>query len=484
MAPSPTGEYHIGHIRTLLFNYAYAKKFEGKFIIRIEDTDRKRYVEGAVPRILDTIKSFGLEWDEGPDIGGPYGPYTQSQRLEIYKKYALELVEKGCAYYCFCSREHLDKVRKESLAKREIPKYNRYCRELSLDEAKKRAENEPFVIRLKVPDNEVLEYEDLVLGKIAINSDNLDDQVLIKTDGFPTYHLAVVVDDHLMRITDIIRGSEWISSTPKHILLYRYFGWQMPKTAHIPVFLDPLSKGKMSKRKGSVSAQSFLDRGYLPEAMLNFLALLGWSPTDGKELFSLENFVKNFDIKSVNKANPIFDINKLNYFNGYYIRALSDKELLAKMLNFNPELKKADREKLAKIVALEKERLKTLGEFESLTKFFFNDRFNISDRDFVELLVPKGIGPKDIISHLRNTSNLLENAELWNLSTLKKLEAKLKDKAGELGWEVINVFSPIRVAVTGSAISPPLFESMEILGKEKTVGRIRNGIKILEKHIF
>ncbi|MFH1565686.1 MAG: glutamate--tRNA ligase [bacterium] len=479
MAPSPTGEYHIGHIRTLLFNYALAKKMKGKFIIRIEDTDRNRFVKGATERILNVIKAYGLSWDEGPDIGGSYGPYVQSERLEIYKKYALELIDKGFAYYCFCSEEKLNEIRKKSAQEHKIPKYDRHCRKMSLEEAKERAKKEPFVIRLKVPDNEVIEYTDLVMGKISINSDNLDDQILIKSDGYPTYHLAVVVDDHLMQISHVIRGSEWISSTPKHILLYKYFGWEMPQTGHITVFLDPSGEGKMSKRKGSVSAQSFLDNGFLPEAMLNFLALLGWSPKEGKEIFTLEEFIKNFDISDINKSNPIFDINKLKYFNGYYIRKLTNDELYNRLVVFDPSFEKLDKEMLKKVVSLEKERLKTLGEFKDLTNFFFSDITSIEE--IKNILIPKGRSLKEISEHLNSLIDVFSNIQPWDFNNLEKLEKSLKEKAVKLNWRVIDVFLPIRVAVTGSLVSPPLFETIEILGKEKTVERIKRAVEIINE---
>ena len=475
MAPSPTGEYHIGHIRTLLFNYAYAKNRGGKFVIRIEDTDQQRYIKEAALKILNVIKAYGFSWDEGPDIGGPFGPYTQSERIPLYKKYALELIEKGFAYYCFCGKDRLAEVRKKCEQEHKIPKYDRYCRNISLKDAEKRAEKEPFVIRLKVPDGEILEYEDLVMGKISINADNLDDQILIKSDGFPTYHLAVVVDDYLMQITHILRGAEWISSTPKHILLYRYFGWQMPQTGHLPVFLDPLGEGKMSKRKGSVSAQSFLDKGYLPEALLNFVALLGWSPKEGKDIFTLNEFIKNFDISDINKSNPTFNMDKLNYLNGYYIRNLDNNDLLMRLLTFDPNLKNTDKEKLKKIVALEKERLKTLGDFKDNTKFFFTD-FEADTPTLKTLLVPAGRASEEILRHLTNLSNLLANIDPWNLENLKKLEVGIKDTAKKNNWKVIDAFSPIRVAVSGSLVSPPLFESMEILGKETTINRLKKAI--------
>src|SRR3990172_924239 len=297
MAPSPTGEYHIGHIRTLLYNYAFAKKEKGDFILRIEDTDRERYVEGASERILDVIESYGLGWDEGPRVGGPHEPYFQSQIL----------LDRGAAYYCFCTQERLEKMREEQKAQGVVStKYDRLC--LKLDESeigRNLKEKLPHVIRMKVPDNKEVAFNDLVDGDISFPSYDIDDQVLIKSDGFPTYHFAVVVDDHLMEISHVMRGNDWISSTPKHVLLYQAFGWGMPYFAHIPNLKEMGAGRKLSKRFGAVAAQEFLNEGYLPEAVLNFLMFLGWNPGTEKEFYNLEEFIIDFSIDKIHKTDLV-----------------------------------------------------------------------------------------------------------------------------------------------------------------------------------
>src|SRR3990167_6673644 len=327
MAPSPTGEYHIGHIRTVLYNYAFAKKNNGKFVIRIEDTDRERFVEGASDRILQVIKDYGFSWDEGPSF--------QSQRLEIYKKHALELIEKGNAYYCFCSEERLTKLREDQKAKgMPSTKYDKKCLLLSKDEVKSNLnEGLKYVIRLNVKPNEVIKWKDEVFGEIEINSNDLDDQVLLKSDGFPTYHLAVVVDDHLMEITHVIRAEDWISSTPKHILLFRYFGWQLPVFVHGPLLRNP-DQSKLSKRKNPVWVSWYKEQGFLPEAVLHYLALMGWSHPDGKDIFSESEFIDKFNLEDLKAVGPAFDLTKLEWLNGEYIRKSQNSKLKSQIRDF------------------------------------------------------------------------------------------------------------------------------------------------------
>lgn len=456
MAPSPTGEYHIGHIRTLLYNFAWAKKNKGHFVIRIEDTDRERYVEGAVDRILDVISDYGLSWDEGPRVDGPYGPYFQSERLGLYKKYAEQLVESGKAYYCFCTKERIDELRKKQAEEKKLPGYDRRCRAVAIDQAKKRiADGEKFVIRLKVPDDEDLVFDDLVQGKISFNSSVLDDQVLLKSDGFPTYHLAVVIDDHLMEITHIIRGSEWISSTPKHILLYRYFDWEMPKIGHLPVFLDPSGDGKMSKRKGSVSARSFLDGGYLPEALLNYLMLLGWNPGGERELFTLGEFVEAFDVKDLNKSNPKFTYEKLNWFNGEYIRKLDVKELGNRIEKFTTR----SPEEIEKVLPIIRDRLVTLANFDQLSSFIFQK---------------PDINPKLLEKYQSSIKNVLSHA-VEALSTSwdgKAMESQARRFCETNKLKVGDYFMILRIMITGSTTTPPIWEIMELLGKDETLQRL------------
>jgi glutamyl-tRNA synthetase len=464
MAPSPTGEYHIGHIRTLLYNYAFAKKHNGQFIMRIEDTDQKRFVPGAQERILQVIKDYGLCWDEGPDIGGPYGPYVQTQRLDIYKKYIQELLDKGLAYYCFCTPERLNEVREKQRALKQIPKYDRHCLNLSKEEVESKIKaGAPYTIRMRVPDNEVIAFHDAVRGEIKINTNEIDDQVLIKSDGIPTYHFAVVVDDHLMKITHVMRGDEWISSAPKQILLYRYFGWDIPVFAHLPVFLDPAGKGKMSKRHGTVSARSFLDAGYLPEALLNFLMLLGWNPGTDKEIFSLDEFVQEFSLEHLHTKQPIFDRKKLDYLNGYYIRQKTDEELTKLLLPFVPN---ADYDTLIKLVPLLKERITTLKDAADLTKFIFEDE----DYD-KDLLLQRKATPEsaaEMISKARETLIAIDEKD-W---IFENIQSKLMDLIKANNWNVGQFFMVFRVAICGSPFTLPVVECLPILGKTKTIKKM------------
>lgn len=462
MAPSPTGEYHIGHIRTLLYNYAFAKKNNGQFIIRIEDTDQKRFVVGAQERILQVIKDYGLSWDEGPDIGGPFGPYVQTQRLEIYKKYIQELLDKDLAYYCFCTSDRLEKMRELQKINKQIPKYDRCCLKLTKEKIEENLKNNvPYVIRLKVPTNENIIFKDIIRGSIKINTNEIDDQVLVKSDGIPTYHFAAVVDDHLMEITHIIRGDEWISSAPKQILLYRYFNWEVPNYAHLPVFLDPSGKGKMSKRKGSVFARGFLEEGYLPEALLNFLMLLGWNPGDNREIFSLEEFVQEFSLEHLHKKQPVFDRKKLDYFNGYYIRQKTNEELAVLFKKFLPD---ADDNTINQLIPILKERIVKLADLVDQTKFLFEDVNYEKD-----LLLQRNITSDQAQEFLNKTKNLLETLKTFDFTTL---QTDLMDLIKSNNWNTGQFFMVFRVAICGVSFTPPIVECLPILGKEKTINKI------------
>lgn len=462
MAPSPTGEYHVGHIATLLKNYAFAKHYGGQFVLRIEDTDQERKVEGAVERILSVIKAYGLDWDEGPVKNGPYAPYVQSERLPSYKEKALELVEKGQAYYCFCSAERLEKIRDEQRLHNIPPKYDRHCRSLSLTEAQARVTaGESYVIRLKVPDNEAITFTDLIRGEITVNSDVVDDQVLLKSDGFPTYHLAVVADDQAMKITHVLRGEEWISSTPKHILLYRAFGWQPPIYAHIPIFLNPDGKGKMSKRKGAVAAQSFLDDGYLPEAMLNFFMILGWARADQREIMTLDEYVAEFDPKDISSKSVVFDLEKLNWLNGVYIRQLTPSELEKRLQPFLP----ADfpREKYEQILPLVFERLVKLKDIEELTSFFYRP-ISVDPT----LLIKKS-DAASVATQLTATIEALKTVPAWDHDAIETI---IRQVQAEHEWPKSQYFMMVRVAVTGRIATPPLFETIVVLGQAETLKRL------------
>jgi glutamyl-tRNA synthetase len=466
MAPSPTGEYHVGHIATLLKNYAFAKRHGGQFVLRIEDTDQERKVEGAVERILKVIRDYGLDWDEGPEKGGPYTPYVQSERLPSYKEKAEELVAADKAYYCFCSSERLAAIRDEQRAQNVPPKYDRLCRSLTVEEVKTRLDaGESAVIRLKVPDDQTVTFTDLIRGDISIESNVVDDQVLLKSDGFPTYHLAVVVDDHAMKITHILRGEEWISSTPKHVLLYKAFGWEMPIYAHIPIFLNPDGKGKMSKRKGTVAAQSFLDDGYLPEAMLNFFMILGWARSDQREIMTLDEYIQEFDPRDISAKSVVFDLEKLKWLNGVYIRQLEPAVLKEKITRWLPE--DFPTAQLDEILPLVVERLVKLSDIEELTSFFYRD---------IELdasLLLKKSTAAEVRTQLEATVAALPTD--W---TVTELETSLRALQEKHGWKKGQYFMMIRVAITGRAATPPLFDTLAVIGATRVKQRLQTALEV------
>ncbi|MBU1117850.1 glutamate--tRNA ligase [Patescibacteria group bacterium] len=464
MAPSPTGDIHIGSLRTALYAYAFAKKNNGQFILRIEDTDQKRLVEGSADRALKIFKDFGLIYDEGPDLGGDYGPYIQTQRLDIYQIYIKELLDKGLAYYCFCTEERLGEMREVQKAAHKVPKYDRHCLKLTPAEIKENLKKGlPYVIRMKIPDNETIVFNDLIRGQIKFNTNDIDDQVLIKSNGIPTYHFAVVVDDHLMQISHIIRAEEWISSTPKHIILYRYFGWDVPEIAHLTVLLDPTHSGKMSKRHGSVFAQQFLDDGYLPEALLNFLMLLGWNPGTDQELFTLQEFINEFSVEHLHKKSAIFDRKKLDYFNGLYIRQKSDSELFPYFKKFLPL---ASPEQVEGLVPVLKDRLVKFSDLSEAVKFLFED----VEYD-KELLLKKGTSPE------LATEMLQKSKELF--SDFTDLQNRIMDLIRKNNWNTGEYFMVFRVAICGSAFTPPVVDCLPVLGQEGTIRKIDIALKKL-----
>lgn len=470
MAPSPTGEMHVGSMATLLKNYAFAKKNGGQFILRIEDTDKVREVDGGVEAIQAIIKRYGLDWDEGPGKGGEFGPYIQSERLEIYKKEVQKLIDNGKAYYCFCSKERLAEVKEQQIANKQPPHYDRRCREISKEEARQRVMGgEEYVIRLKVPSDQEIVFTDLLRGEITFDSNLVDDQVLLKSDGYPTYHLAVVIDDYLMKISHIMRGEEWISSTPKHVLLYQAFGWPVPVFAHIPVFLNPDGKGKMSKRKGMVSAASFLDRGYLPEAMLNFFMILGWAKKDQEEVMSLDEYIREFEPSDLSSNSVAFDIKKLNWLNGVYIRKLNSQQLEEKIAPFVPP--DFPKDKISQVLPLIQERLVTLADFEQLTKFFYG-QINYE----TDLLLKKADSKELVKLELRETINLINSLTNWNLTELEEKTMNLQE---EKDWHRGQFFMMLRIAVTGEKATPPLFDTMIVLGKELVLNRLEEALNKL-----
>ena len=457
IAPSPTGELHIGTLRTLLYDYALAKKNNGQFIVRIEDTDQKRYVAGAEKRLLEVIKDYGLNWDEGPDIGGPYGPYIQTERLDIYQKYIKELINKGFGYYCFCTQERLDYLRASQKAAGHLPKYDQHCLHLSKEEIQKNLDAKiPYTIRMVIPKNETIIFEDAIRGKIKFNTNDVDDQVLIKSNGIPTYHFAAVVDDHLMKITHVFRGEEWLTSTPKALLLYRAFGWEPPQFAHLTVLLNSDGKGKMSKRSGSTHARAFLDDGYLPEAMLNFLMLLGWNPGSNQEFFTLDEFVKEFSIEHLHKKSPVFDRKKLDYFNGYYLRQKTDTQLFELFKKFLPQ---ASDDQIKILVPVLKDRITKLSDLQTQARFLFEDVEY--DKD---LLLKKGTAPELAKEMLLKTKELM--------SDFSDIQNRITNLIQENNWNVGEFFMVFRVAICGSSFTPPVVDCLPALGKESTLRKL------------
>lgn len=493
LAPSPTGELHIGSLRGFLYNYAHAKKNGGSMVLRIEDTDKAREVKGAVSSLMSTIRAYGLDWDEGLkmdyDTGtietvGDYGPYLQSKRLDLYKKYASQLIEKNHAYYCFCSSERLNDLRERQKKEKIPPKYDKKCLNLDASEVEKRLANkESHVIRLNVPKNEIITWNDLILGEISINTNDIDDQVLIKSDGFPTYHLAVVVDDHLMKINPVLRGQEWVPSTPKQILLYKMFDWEIPDFGHLPLLKEAGSSQKMSKRFGNVHASKFLQDGYLPEAVLNFLMFLGWNPGTDKEIYSLEEFVNDFSIEKIHKTDLVsFDRDKLLWFNSKYIRFMDTKELLKRIIDFNKTYSSQDFAHLLKekintsedtllyILDLVKERMQTLAEFEDLITYFFADP-HVDEKLLVSYTKDK-TRTQAILSAFVEAFSKIKN-ENWNVSVLDRVGHEILD-AGS--YKPKEAFMTVRVAVSGRSATPPLFEMLFALGKKITLKRLKNSI--------
>lgn len=491
-APSPTGFVHIGSLRTALFAFLFARHNNGNLILRVEDTDRNRLVEGSIENLLKVMNEVGIDFDEGPNFKngkiveqGNFGSYIQSKRKEqgIYEKYAKELVEQGSAYYCFCSEERLEEVRKEQTALKKPPMYDRHCRNLSPDEIAaqwelfKAAGKQP-VVRQAIPMDGQTTIHDLIYGAITYDHKVLDDQVLLKSDGFPTYHLAVVVDDHFMEITHIIRGEEWIPSTPKHILLFKALGWTPPEFAHLPIILNP-DKSKLSKRQGDVSVEDFLRKGYLKEALVNFVAFLGWNPKTEQEIFSMDELIAQFDLVKVNKAAPIFDLNKLDWLNGLYIRKMHSEELAKALLPFWQATGiKADKFKMdyLKVIAdLERERLKKLSEIGERTKYFFEEpEYN------AEILVWKKSTKDDAKEKLSLLQKFLEKLKDFSQ---ENLELEIKEFISSNNFDTGSVLWPLRVALTGADKSPGPFEVAATLslglGKEEVIKRIETAIKKL-----
>ncbi|MGQ9834507.1 MAG: glutamate--tRNA ligase [Thermoanaerobaculaceae bacterium] len=474
IAPSPTGDPHVGTAYVALFNYAWAKKNQGQFILRIEDTDRERSNPASERMIFESLRWLGLSWDEGPDVGGPHAPYRQSERLELYRRFAEELMDRGAAYPCFCSKERLDALREEQRrSKSPTMGYDRRCRSLPRAEAEaRRRGGEPYVVRLAMPTEGMTQVRDLLRGELVFDNQLIDDQILLKSDGYPTYHLANVVDDHLMGVTHVIRAEEWLSSLPKHVQLYRGFGWEEPVFCHLPL-LRNADRSKISKRKNPTSLNYYRRAGFLPETMRNYLALMGWTMPDGREEFSLEEFVENLTLERIVLGGPVFDLEKLTWLNGRYLRNLTPEEWLQRL--------RADLFSdayLLQVVPLVRERIDKLEDFLAYGAFFFVGEVSY-DAKAREKLIPKGFSASGAAQILESLlEERLDPLLDWQKETL---EEHLRQFASERGLAPGDLFMSVRVAVTGRTATPPLFETMAVLGKEICRRRLRRAAQVLRE---
>ncbi len=481
-APSPTGRMHIGNARSALYPFLLARRTGGAFILRIEDTDQKRYDPHAEQELIEGLHWMGIQYDEGPDVGGPFGPYRQSERREVYHQHAWKLVELGHAFPCFCTPERLEKVRKEQLKNKQNPRYDGTCRRLDPGEARRRvAAGEKYVVRIKMPTDGSITVTDLLRGPITTKNSALDDSVLLKSDGLPTYHLAAMVDDHLMGISHVIRGSEWLPSLPLHAHVIRAFGWQEPQFVHLSVFLKPSGKGKLSKRDTaqalkdgySIFIGDMKDLGYIPEGVLNWIVLMGWG-VSADDVMSLDEMIARFDIGSLTPSPAAVNFEKLDHFNGAHIRALRTEDLAARLKPYYTRAGYAvEDERLLRIVPLLRERLVTLDDCLAFGGFFFQDEVKPARED----LVAKKLTAADSARVARRCLEVLEKLPSLDPAAA---EPPMRNLVEELGLSAGQVFGILRVAVTGQTVSPPLFESMQIVGREKVLERVRQAIVILE----
>jgi glutamyl-tRNA synthetase len=466
-APSPTGYPHLGNIRTALFNWLFARHYHGKFILRIEDTDVTRKVEGAVETIIDSLQWLGLDWDEGP--------YFQSQRLPLYQEAAHKLIAQGHAYLCYCSPQRLAQMRQEQIRRKQPPKYDHHCRELTQQQ---RAELEATgitpVIRFKTPLEGKTSFTDLIRGQVTFQNNTLDDFILLKSDGYPTYHLANVVDDHSMAISHVLRADEWLSSTPRHVLLYHALNWQPPQFAHLPMILGP-DKAKLSKRHGATTITEYQKQGYLPDAMINFLSLLGWSLDDKTELLTREELIKHFTLERVGKTAAVFNTDKLGWMNGVYLRKLTPEQFTIYATPFlqrdlPPEVNRPlDNSYISRITPLIQERARTLADAPQLADFFFVDEL-----EYDQSLLIKGMDASSATKAIETSLNRLKPVELWDADSLEGLFHPLTT---ELGLTTSKFFGLLRVAITGRTASPPLFQTMAVLGKERCLKRLNKALQ-------
>ena len=479
LAPSPTGYLHIGNLKTAMYDWLLARHTGGSFILRIEDTDQTRKVEGAIDVLYESLKWMGLDWDEGPDIGGDYGPYVQSERLPLYRKAVKKLIDQGDAYYCYCSPERLEQVRKEQAARKEPPGYDRHCRDLTPEQrADYEAQGIKPVIRFKTPREGQIVHHDLIYGEVVFDAGTLNDFVMLKSDGYPTYHLANVVDDHAMKITHVIRGDEWISSVPMHLLMYKAFGYQPPLYIHHPMLLGP-NRAKLSKRHGDVAVLLSRDKGYLPEALFNFLALVGWSLDDKTEIMTRQELIDNFSLDRISRTGALFNWEKLEWMNGLYIRNLSLDEFTDRAMPFLerdlPETVKRplDRDYVKQTMSLVQERAKTLAEAPELVTFLFTDDFDYPAED----LIGKKMTAEDARICLETSLEKLRQLENFDSESMETL---LRPMAEELGFKTGQLFGTLRTATTGRKAAPPLFQTMEVLGREKSLARISEALTKLK----
>ena len=479
-APSPTGATHVGNVRTAIFTWLFARRNDGDFIIRVEDTDQNRNVEGSIEMLLEALSWLGLDWDEGPDVGGHYGPYYQSQRLDLYVKAANDLVASGYAYRCYCSPERLAELRRSRRNQDGSSGYDGRCRDLSSHErAELESAGAPAVVRFRMPREGTTALVDMIHGEVTFENRLIDDFVMLRSNGFPTYHLANVVDDHHMRISHVMRGDDWLSSSPRHVRLYEALGWPMPRFAHLPMILAP-DRTKLGKRHGAASVLEYREMGYLPQTMLNFLSLLGWSLDDRTDIISKADLIGNFSIERISKAGAIFNTEKLNWMNGAYIRMLSVEELADALLDYWTRFPPVeipdppDRELVLAMAPLVQERLKELSEAVPRLRFFFED----SPRYEREELVQKGM---DVARTRRALEAALEAMEPLGAFDAGTLEQPMRALAKDLGVKAGQLFGSLRVATTGLRVAPPLFETMEVLGRERTLRDIRSAVESLSE---
>jgi len=467
IAPSPTGDPHVGTAYMALFNWVYARSRGGQFILRIEDTDAARSTPESEQMILDSLRWLNLDWDEGPDTGGPFGPYRQSARKHIYLEHAHQLLSTGHAFHCFCTPERLDEMRAAQRAAGENPRYDGHCLRLSEAEVHERlAAGEAHVIRMKVPGEGNCAFEDELRGTIEIPFSQVDMQVLIKHDGFPTYHLAVVVDDHLMEISHILRGEEWINSTPKHVLLYDYFGWQSPVFCHLPLLRNP-DKSKLSKRKNPTSVNYYQRIGILPEALVNYLGMMGWSMPDEREIFSVQEMADDFELKSIHLGGPVFDLEKLSWLNGQYLRALTPDAFVDRIIEWG-----INRDNLSRLVPLIQERTEKFSDLAGQVDYLLGNRRELAPEDFADTNLP----PELLIQVLDHLSRELDALRHWERD---KLFETCKALADFLGLKIRDFLKPLFVALSGRDVSLPLFDSMVFLGPDLTRMRIRDALNVL-----